>query len=414
MNRPSNAGTAFILFTVLLDTLGVGLIIPVGPKIVAGFLNDDPRAAPHWFGLLFALYSAMQFVFAPVLGGLSDRFGRRAVILPSLLGATASYLLSGFAPALSWLFVGRIIAGITGASFSAATAYIADITPPEKRAQSFGLVGAAFGLGFIVGPVIGGILGAHNPRLPYFVAAGLNLLNLCYGLVVLPESLRPELRRRFSFVRANPFGALKNLGRHAVVLGLTGTITCSYMAQQILQSVWYETNHYRFGWEPDKVGISLGVVGIAIATVQGGLIRAIMPRFGERRVLVGALAMSALGMVGFGLADRGWMIYAITFPFALGGLSGPATQSLMSSAVGADEQGELQGSLVSLASLTAIVAPLLGNDLGARFGPADATPHVPGAAYFAAACFNLIGLGLALAFFAKNPAPKAATAKAAG
>ena len=404
MKQSSSASTTFILVTLLLDTLGVGLIIPVGPELVGKLVGGDPAATSRSFGILIALYSVMQFVFAPVLGGLSDRFGRRAVILPSLLGATASYLLSGWSRTLAWLFVGRVIAGITGASFSAATAYIADVTPPEKRAQSFGLVGAAFGLGFIVGPALGGLLGNGDPRVPYFVAAGLNLTNFVYGLVVLPESLRPELRRPFSLARANPFGSLRNLARYPIVLGLTGTMTCGYMSQMILQAAWQLTNKARFDWKPADVGLSLGIVGIAQAVVQGGLIRVIMPRFGERRVLVGALAVGAMGMAAFGLATEPWMIYAITLPFALGGLSGPATQSLISREVSASEQGELQGSLTSLASVTAILAPLLATNLIARFGPPDALPRVPGAAFFAAACFLLVGLGLALAFFAKNPA----------
>jgi DHA1 family tetracycline resistance protein-like MFS transporter len=416
MTRSSKAGTAFILVTLLLDTLGVGLIIPIGPKLVASFLNDDLAAASRWFGLIFALYSAMQFLFAPVVGGLSDRFGRRAVILPSLLGATASYLFSGLAPALWWLFVGRTIAGITGASFSAATAYIADVTPPEKRAQSFGLVGAAFGLGFIVGPAIGGALGNVSLRLPYFVAAGLNLTNFVYGLFVLPESLRPELRRPFSLARANPFGALRNLGRNPIVLGLTGTMTCTSLAQMIVQSGWALTNQARFGWSTGDVGLSLGVMGVSTALVQGLLIRRIMPWLGERRVLVYAIAINAAGMIGFGLGDRGWMMYAILVPFALGGLATPAVQSILTRAVGATEQGELQGSITSLASVTAIIGPLVGTSLIARFGPADAHPHVPGAAFFAAALFNLVGLVLAIAFLARNPAeaeaPKTAEAAA--
>jgi DHA1 family tetracycline resistance protein-like MFS transporter len=406
MNRNSRAGTAFIMVTLLLDTLGVGLIIPVGPKLVGSFLGGDLSAASKWFGLLFALYSAMQFIFAPIVGGLSDRFGRRAVILPSLLGAAASYLFSALSPALWWLFVGRTIAGITGASFSAATAYIADVTPPEKRAQSFGLVGAAFGLGFVVGPVLGGMLGNTNPRMPYFFAAGLNFVNFLYGAFVLPESLPKEARRPFSFRRANPFGSLKNLARHPIVLGLTGTMTFAYLAQMILQTVWQLSGEARFGWDPFQVGLSLGVIGVSNALVQGALLRLIMPKLGERRVLTAALAISATCFAGFGLATRGWHIYALVVPFALGRLAGPAVQSLISREVGPSEQGELQGSLTSLASLTAIVGPLIGTNLLSRFGPADAHPHVPGAPFFAAGCFQIIGLALAVRLFLRaGPAP---------
>ncbi len=402
MARSTRAGTAFILVSLVLDTLGIGLIIPVGPRLVASFLGGDLASASGYFGLLFALYSAMQFLCAPLLGGLSDRYGRRTVLLPSLLGGAMSYVISALAPALPWLFVGRVIAGVTGASFSAATAYIADTTPPEKRAQSFGLVGAAFGLGFVVGPVLGGALGSVNLRLPYLVAAGLNFLNFLYGAFVLPESLKPEARRPFSFARSNPLGALRALGRHSLVFGLTGTLTCTFMAQVILQSVWALSHHARFGWSTADVGMSLGLVGVATATVQGGLIRVVMPRLGERRVLVTALGVSALGFLGFGFATHSWMIYAIILPFALGGLAGPATQALITGAVGPSEQGELQGSLASLSSLTAIVAPLIGTVLLARFGPATARPHIPGAPFFFAAILNFVGMLLALRLFART------------
>jgi MFS transporter, DHA1 family, tetracycline resistance protein len=402
--NPKRQGTLFIFVTVLLDTLGIGIIIPVGPRLVASFLHDDLGAASHWFGILVSIYSVMQFVFAPILGGLSDRFGRRAVILGSLLGASLSHLLSGFAPALSWLMVGRVIAGTTAASFSAANAYVADVTPPEKRAQSFGLIGAAFGLGFIIGPAVGGLLGEYGLRVPYFAAAGLNFVNLLYGIFVLPESLRREDRRAFSFRRANPLGSLKNLGRHPIVLGLTGTMACGFVAQWILQSVWALSNQERFGWSLREVGLSLMVVGVSTALVQGVLIRAILPPLGERRALVLALGLGALGHFGFGLAQHGWIMYAMLFPFALAGLAGPATQALITREVGPSEQGELQGSLNSLAGLAAIVAPLLGTDLLARFGPATARPHVPGAPFLAAACFNLLGLALALRLFRRMPA----------
>jgi DHA1 family tetracycline resistance protein-like MFS transporter len=410
--RARRGSTFFVLATVLLDTLGVGLIIPVGPRLVASFLGDDLGAASRAFGVLLSLYSIMQFLFAPVLGGLSDRFGRRAVILMSLLGAAASYLLSGFAPSLGWLFVGRVIAGATGASFSAANAYVADVTPPEKRAQSFGLVGAAFGLGFIIGPALGGAIGDLGLRLPYFVAAGLNFLNFLYGLFVLPESLPLKDRRPFSLRRANPLGSIKNLGRHPIVLGLTGTMTCAFMSQMILQSVWALYNQARFGWTLRGVGMSLMAVGLATAVVQGVLIRAILPRVGERRALILGLGLGALGHLGFGLAQQGWMMYAMIFPFALAGLSGPATQALITREVGPSEQGELQGSLNSLSGLTAIVGPLLGTVLLARFAPETAHPHLPGASFFAAAAFNVVGLGLALRLFARRPPSEALRANA--
>jgi DHA1 family tetracycline resistance protein-like MFS transporter len=394
----------FILITVLLDTLGVGLIIPVAPRLVASFLHDDLSAASRWFGLLVALYALMQFLFATIVGALSDRFGRRPIILLSLFGAGCAYLLSALAPTLSWLFIGRIIAGITGASFSAANAYVADITPPEKRAASFGLVGAAFGLGFILGPALGGTLGDYGLRVPYFVAAGLNSLNFVYGLFVLPESLRAEDRREFSFIRSNPFGALGHLAKHPIVLALTGTIFCGFMAQWILQSVWALDMQARFGWKLREVGISLMIVGLTMTVVQGLGVRAILPKLGQRRALLMGLVISAIGNAALGVATSGWMIYAILFPIALGGIAGPATQAIITHEVGSTEQGELQGAVNSVGGLAAIIGPLVGTSLLGRFGPPGAHPHIPGAPFYASALIQIVGIALAMRAFRDKPA----------
>ena len=398
-----HAAVPFILVTLLLDTLGIGVIIPVLPRLIASFLGDDLGRASHYFGAFVAVYAAMQLVFAPVLGGLSDRFGRRPVILASLAGATLDYVLLAFAPTLPWLFVGRVLSGVTGASFSAATAYIADVTPAEKRAQSFGLMGAAFGLGFIAGPALGGALGGISLRLPFLVAAGLNLLNLVYGSLVLPESLAVANRRAFTLRRANPFSSLRNLGRHPVLFGLTATLVCGYMAQQMLQAIWALHTQARFGWGTFQIGASLAVVGISAAVVQGGLIRVIMPKLGERRTLLLGLLVNILGYLALAGETRGWMMYVICVPFALGGLAGPATLAILSREVGPSEQGELQGSLSSLQSLTAILGPLLATALFARFAPPTAVPRVPGATFYAAAAFNLLGLLLAVRLFARTP-----------
>jgi DHA1 family tetracycline resistance protein-like MFS transporter len=387
MAKARSASVAFIFVVLLLDTLGIGVIIPVLPRLI------------EWF---VAAYATMQVVFAPILGALGDRFGRRPVILSSLLGAALDYLLLAFAPSLGWLFVGRVIAGITGASFSTATAYMADVTPPEKRAQSFGLVGAAFGIGFVLGPAAGGLLGGVHLRAPFLVAAGLNALNLIYGLFVLPESLPKESRRPFSFARANPLGSLRNLGRSPMLLGLTLTLACAYLAQMILQSVWALHTQARFGWEPFDVGLSLAVVGVATGLVQGGLVRVAIPKLGEERAVLVGLFFNVTGFVAFALANRGWQMYAFLFPFALGGLSGPAIQAILSREVPSSEQGELQGSLSSLQSICSIFGPLLGTALFARFAPADAVPHVPGAAYFAAAALNLVGGVAAARLFARR------------
>jgi DHA1 family tetracycline resistance protein-like MFS transporter len=420
MAEKRNASITFIFITLLLDTLGMGVVIPVLPDLIGSFVDRDMAAASRYYGAFVSVYAAMQFLCAPILGGLSDRFGRRPVILGSLLGAACNYLVSALAPNLAWFFLGRVLAGGTGASFSAANAYIADVTPPAKRAQSFGLLGAAFGLGFILGPLLGGLLGdVHNHyptlvsselslRLPFFAAAGLNLLNCLYGLLVLPESLGRESRRPFTLRRANPLASFSGLWRHPIVIGLSGTMICGFMAQQILQSIWALHGRQRFDWKPSDIGASLMVVGLSSALVQGGLVRAVMPWLRERRALVVGLLFSAAGFTALGLASRGWMVYAIMGPFAIGGLAGPAVQSLISGEVGASEQGELQGSLTSVQSLTAIAGPLLATSLFSRFSPITADPRVPGAPFFAAACFQVCGLLLALRLFARMPARAAA------
>ncbi len=399
----SRASTAFILVTLFLDSLGVGLIIPVGPRLVAELVGGSLADASRYFGVLMALYSAMQLGFAPVLGGLSDRFGRRTVLLPSLLGAGASYVLSALAPSLAWLYVGRVIAGVTGASFSAATASIADSTPPERRTQSFGLAGAAFGMGFVVGPVIGGALGSVSLRLPYAVAAALNLGNFLFGLLVLPETLKPEARRPFSLRRSNPLGSIATLTRNATLRGLGLTVACGFMAQGILQSVWALSGQARFGWSTREIGLSLGLVGVCMAVVQGGLVRVLMRRFSERQLISVGLAIGALAFLAIGLADRSWVVYALIVLLALGGIAGPTMQALLARSVPMSEQGELQGSLASMQSLMSIAGPLLGTALMARFGPPSAHPHVPGAPFFAAAALNVLGLLLALRMFARTP-----------
>jgi DHA1 family tetracycline resistance protein-like MFS transporter len=401
--EPRSASVAFIMIVLVLDTLGIGLVIPVLPRLIESFVHGDLAAASHRFGLFIACYAVMQLVFAPIVGGLSDRFGRRTVILTSLAGAALDYVLLAFAPTLGWLFVGRIFAGMTGASFSAATAYIADITPPEKRAASFGLIGVAFGIGFVVGPAVGGLLGDVNLRAPFLLAAGLNFFNFVYGVFVLPESLPKDQRRPFSWRRANSFGAMKSLARSPVVLGLTATIVCAFLAQQILQCTWALHTEARFGWKPLDVGLSLVVVGVTGALVQGGLVKTVVGRLGERRTVLVGLAFSVTGYVGLGLANRGWLVYVVLVPFALGGLVEPATKSLLTREVAANEQGELQGSLGSLMSMTSIVGPLVGTSLFARFAPAGASPHVPGAAFFAAAALNALGLLLAVRSFSSLP-----------
>jgi MFS transporter, DHA1 family, tetracycline resistance protein len=399
---PRKPALGFIFVTLALDILGIGLIIPILPKLVESFHAGDVAAASHTVGLLAALYSLMQFLCAPLLGSLSDRFGRRRVILGSLFGSGLDYLLLAFAPNLGWFFVGRIIAGITGANFSAATAYIADISPPEKRAANFGLIGAAFGIGFILGPALGGLLGNVGLRVPFLVASGLTLLNCLYGWFVLPESLPAEHRRAFSWSRSNPIGALLAMRRYPMVFGLAGTYFLIYLAHQVLPATWVLYTGYRYSWTVGQTGLSLAIVGLMAAIVQGGLTRVIVERFGEQRATLTGLLIAALTYAGYGLATEGWMIYAILVIGSLSGVTGPAVQGLISRSIAANEQGGVQGSLTSLASVAGIIGPPLATALFGFFIGKTAPIHLPGAAFFFSAVLVLIAALLALRSFRKQ------------
>lgn len=386
----------FIFITLFLDIFGIGVIVPVLPELVKEMSGADVETASHAVGWLGALYALMQFVFSPVLGSLSDRFGRRPVILLSLLGSGLDYLLLAWAPSLAWLFVGRIIAGITAANFSAASAYIADVTPPEKRAAGFGIIGAAFGLGFIAGPAIGGLLGEHGLRVPFLVAAGITLLNCLYGLLVLPESLAPENRREFHWKSVHPIRALKALGRWPVVASLAGTHFFINVAHNIYPSLWVLYTGERYGWGSREVGISLSVVGIMSAIVQAGLAGRILAVIGERRgVFIGLIAMAA-AMAAYGLATSAWMIYVIIVIGSFGSIGTPAAQSLITRSVPADEQGAVQGALSSLTSVAGIVGPILWTWIFAASVKAQGALHLPGLAFFGAGALTLVGLWLAM------------------
>lgn len=401
-NSARQPALVFIFITLFLDILGIGLIVPILPKLVEQFTGGSIASASHIYGLLAALAGLMQFIFAPLLGSLSDRYGRRPVILLSLFGSGLDYLLLAFAPNLAWFFVGRIIAGITSANFSAATAYIADISPPEKRAANFGIIGAAFGLGFIAGPALGGALGNVDLRMPFFVAAGLTLLNWLYGLLVLPESLKPENRRAFSWQRANPVGALLALKRYPVVFGLTGTYFLMNLAHQVFPSTWVLYTSYRYNWTPGQTGLSLAMVGLTSAIVQGGLTRAIIPRLGERRSVAVGLTISSVGLIAYGLATEGWMAYVVIAVASLSGISGPSVQGLISRSVGADEQGAVQGSLSSLASVAGVLGPPLATGLFGFFISAGAPVKLPGAAFFFSSALTVAAMLLAVRSFRRE------------
>jgi DHA1 family tetracycline resistance protein-like MFS transporter len=391
MVKNRKAAIGFIFITLLIDVTGLGLIIPVVPKLIEDLLHTTNISKVALIGgLLTFSYAIMQFLFAPVLGNLSDKYGRRPVLLFSLLGFGLDYLLLAFAPSIGWLFVGRIIAGITGASMTTASAYIADISTPETRAQNFGMIGAAFGLGFIVGPMIGGLLGEMGPRIPFLVAAGLALLNAAYGYFVLPESLDASNRRAFEWKRANPISSLKNLSRFPAVAGLIISFFLMYVASHAVQSNWSYFNIEKFKWSPKMIGISLAVVGVLVSLVQGVLVRFVNPKIGNEKSVYLGLGLYTIGLVLFGLASQSWMMFAFLVPYCLGGISGPGLQAIISGSVPSNEQGELQGSLTSVISITSIVGPLVMSNLFAFFTGPIAPFYFPGAPFMLAALLMLL------------------------
>ncbi len=394
MARPKPA-IIFIFITLFLDVFGIGVIVPVLPKLVEQLQGNNLQAATHSVGWLGALYALMQFVFSPVVGSLSDRFGRRPVILMSLFGSGIDYLVLAWAPTIGWLYLARIVSGITAANFSAASAYIADVTPPEKRAAGFGMIGAAFGLGFIAGPAIGGLLSGLGVRVPFLVAAGITLLNWLYGAFVLPESLAPENRRPFTWSSAHPIKALTTLGRWPIVMGLAWSYFLTMLAGNIYQSLWVLYTGERYQWDSKMVGWSLTLVGVMAAIVQGGLAGRILRVIGEKRgVYVGLLAM-AVAMACYGSATQGWMLFGIILIGSLAGIGSPATQSMISQAVPPDEQGALQGALNSINSISGVLAPLIWTAMFSWAIAPERSTKIPGLPFYGAAVVSLLAAGLA-------------------
>lgn len=391
-----NAGMRFILITVLLDMLGIGVIIPVLPKLVTTLYGGDISTGASVFGWFVASYALMQFVFSPVLGNLSDAYGRRPIILSSLLGAGLDYLLMAFAPTWKWLFIGRVISGITGANISAANAYIADVSAPEDRAKNFGLIGACFGVGFILGPALGGLLGSYGLRVPFMAAAGLNLLNALYGFFVLPESHAKENRRPFDWKRANPLASLQGLTRYPVVLGLTAVIALERIAHDSLPSVWVLYTTYRFNWTELENGLSLTLVGIMFAIVSAGLTGKMVKKLGERKAVIFGLIVGSISFLVYGLATKGWMMYAMIVLGSIGGIGGAAIQSLITKLVSASEQGAVQGVISSIQAVAAIIGPLMATNLFAYFTSPAAPVHLPGAAFIASSMLVAISALLAI------------------
>jgi Arabinose efflux permease len=375
------AATGFIFITVLLDVIGFGIIIPVFPKLIAHFTHGSMSTVSQWGGMLAFAYAIMQFICAPILGNLSDQYGRRRVLLFSLLGFGIDYLFMAFAPTIGWLFVGRIFSGAAGSSITTASAYMADISTDKNRAQNFGMIGAAFGIGFIIGPVLGGVLGQYSTRLPFIVSACVALLNTLYGYFVLPESLTKEHRRKFQWKRANAIGSLKQLKKYPSIGGLLGSLLLVYISAHAVQSTWVYFNMEKFKWSESLIGYSLGMVGLLVAIVQGGLIRFINPKLGNERSVYIGLGLYSLGLLLFAFASQTWMMFVFLIPYCLGGIAGPALQSIISGNVPRNEQGELQGALTSLISVTTIIGPVVMTFLFSFFTKPHSRIYFPGAPF---------------------------------
>ena len=391
---PRRATLVFIFIVVVVDVLALGIVIPVLPALVEEFRGGDTAGAARIYGLFGTVWAFMQFVCAPLLGALSDRFGRRPVVLISCVGLGLDYVLMALAPTLGWLFVGRVISGITASSFATAAAYVADVTPPERRAAGFGMVGAAFGLGFVLGPALGGYFGSIDLRLPFWVAAGLALTNAAYGFFVLPESLAPERRAPFRWRRASPIGALQLVGSHRTLTRLA-LINLSYLlAHQVLQSVFVLYGGYRYGWGEQTVGFTLAAVGILSVAVQGGLVRPIVRQLGEKRTLRLGLLCGAIGYAGFGLAPTAVAFWVVLPIFACMGLFTPSLQALMSRHVTPSEQGKLQGANTSLMGISGMLGPIVFTQVFATFLSFEGGWRRPGAPFLLASALMLVGLGV--------------------
>ncbi|WP_312923772.1 TCR/Tet family MFS transporter [Empedobacter brevis] len=386
------AAVRFIFITLLLDIIGWGIILPVVPKLIGELIHSDISKAATYGGWLGFAYAFTQFVFSPIVGNLSDKYGRRPILLISLFGFSIDYILLALAPSIGWLFVGRVIAGLTGASISTASAYIADISTDENRTKNFGLIGVAFGSGFIIGPVLGGLLGYYGVRVPFYVAAVLCLLNFLYGYFMLPESLDKSKRRPFEWERANPIGSLRFLFKHPKISNLVFALVFVYIGLHAVQSNWHFFTMYTFNWTERLVGISLGILGLCIGLVQGVLIRWSAPKLGEQKSIYLGLLFYALGLLLFAFANEGWMMFILLIPYSLGGICGPSLQSLISKSILPDQQGELQGALTSLVSVTSIIGPLIMTNLFYYFTHESAPFEFSGAPFLLAAILMFISV----------------------
>ena len=396
------AAIGFIFVTLLIDITGWGIILPVVPRLIKELIDGDITEAATYGGWLSFAYAFTQFVCSPVLGNLSDKYGRRPIILISMFGFAIDYIFLALAPSIIWLFFGRIIAGVTGASMSTASAYIADISTDEDRSKNFGMIGAALGLGFIIGPVIGGLLGHYGARVPFYAAAALCLLNFMYGFIILPESLHKEQRRPFDWRRANPIGSLKFLAKYPKISSLVIALVLTYIGIHAVQSNWHFFTMYKFGWDEQMVGYSLGLLGLLLGLVQGVLVRYTSPKLGEQRSVYTGLICYAVGLLLFAVASEGWMMFIFLIPYSLGGICGPALQSIITKNVPENAQGELQGALTSLASITAIIGPPMMTNLFHYFTQDDASLKFTGAPFFVAGILMAISAFITYLSFKKE------------
>lgn len=401
------AAIGFIFITMLIDITGWGIIIPVIPKLIAELIHGDISEAAKYGGWLTFAYAITQFLCAPLIGNLSDKYGRRPIILISLFAFALDYLLLAFSPTIAWLFLGRIIAGLTGASITTASAYIADVSTPETRAKNFGMIGAAFGLGFIIGPVIGGLLGQYGSRVPFYAAAVLCMLNFLYGYFILPESLTKKNRREFEWKRANPITAFTRLRKYPSLVGLILAIFLLYVGSHAVHSNWSFFTMYRFGWDERMVGISLGVVGLLVGLVQGGLVRWTSPRLGNQKSIYIGLGLYTAGMLLFAFATQSWMLFVFLVPYCLGGIAGPALQSEIAGQVPPNEQGEIQGTLASLMSASAIIGPPMMTNTFYFFTHDEAPFKLPGAPFLLGGLLMLLSTVIAFYSMKKHFVPKA-------
>ena len=407
---PDKAALAFVFVVVLVDSIGFGLILPVLPQLIMQLTGLSVDRAAGYGGWLSFVYALMQFFCAPVLGNLSDRFGRRPVLLFALLALGCDYLVMGFAPTLAWLFVGRMIAGCAGASFTPAYAYVADISPPERRAQSFGLLGAAFGIGFIVGPAIGGLIGALGPRAPFFTAAVIALANTAFGYFVLPESLARESRRAFHWVRANPLGTLRQMRNYPQVSLMLIALFLWQLGHQVLPSTWAFYTISKFQWTTAQIGWSLTFVGLLMAVAQGMLTRVLIRKLGgERRAALVGMAVAILAYVGYAFATQGWMIYVVALTTFIFALTYPSMNALASQQIPGNAQGELQGAVACLYSLSSIFGPPLMTQVLGYFSAPTAPLHFPGAAFLTAAALTVACAVMFLRALRRAPPPPVAS-----